>query len=183
MSDILERYERITGQFTDRVRAVPAEAWDDPSPCEGWRARDVVGHLTTWIPEFFSSQGIAFPEVPSVEDDPQGAWEVVQRTIAAALADPELSAKPIATPFSTQPLADTVDMIVTGDVFTHTWDLARATGQDDALDPDQVQRMLAATGEMPEEALRADGMFGPALEAPADADDQTRLLAYLGRRA
>ena len=38
-------------------------------------------------------------------------------------------------------------------------------------------------GEMPEEALRADGMFGPAIDVPADADDQTKFLAYVGRRA
>jgi hypothetical protein len=36
---------------------------------------------------------------------------------------------------------------------------------------------------MPEEALRADGMFGPPVDVRADADDQTKLLAYLGRRA
>jgi len=36
---------------------------------------------------------------------------------------------------------------------------------------------------MPEEALRADGMFGPPVDVPDDADDQTRLLAFLGRRA
>jgi hypothetical protein len=35
---------------------------------------------------------------------------------------------------------------------------------------------------MPEEALRADGMFGPPIEVSADADDQTKFLAYLGRR-
>ena len=60
MTEIIERYERITGQFTDRVRAVPADAWDNPSPCEGWTARDVVGHLTGWISEFFGVQGVAF---------------------------------------------------------------------------------------------------------------------------
>jgi uncharacterized protein (TIGR03086 family) len=183
MSDIAERYARITDQFTDRVRGVAPEDWDNPSPCEGWTARDVVGHLTEWIPGFFAGQGVEFPAVPSVADDPLGAWLVVQGRIAAVLADPELAATPISTPFSTQSLADTVDMIVTGDVFTHTWDLARATGQDEALDPDQLQRMVVAMGSMPEEALRADGMFGPALEAPADADDQTRFLAYVGRRA
>ena len=42
MSDIAERYARVTTRFTDRVRAVPAGAWDNPSPCEGWTARDVV---------------------------------------------------------------------------------------------------------------------------------------------
>jgi uncharacterized protein (TIGR03086 family) len=183
MDEILERYERITGQFSERAQAVPADAWDNPSPCEGWRARDVVGHLTTWITEFFGAQGLAFPDAPSVQDDPAAAWEAVRSTIAEALADPELSAKPVETPFSTQSFAETVDMIVTGDVFTHTWDLARATGQDETLDADQVRRMLAATGEMPEEALRSEGMFGPAIEVPDDTDDQTKLLAYLGRRA
>jgi uncharacterized protein (TIGR03086 family) len=183
MSEVLERYERITGQFADRVRAVPAGAWDNPSPCEGWTARDVVGHLTEWIPGFFGAQGVAFPAVPSVQDDPVAAWDTVQNTVANALADPALASKPVATPFSTQSLADTVDMIVTGDVFTHTWDLARATGQDETLDPEQLQRMIVAMGAMPEEALRSDGMFGPAIDVPDDADDQTKFLAYVGRRA
>ena len=183
MSDITERYERVTSQFTERVRAVPPGAWDNPSPCEGWTARDVVGHLTQWIPGFFGSQGVEFPAVPSVEDDPVGAWETVQATIAGALADPVMAAKQIETPFSSQSLAETVDLIVIGDVFTHTWDLARATGQPETLDPDQLQRMVAGIGQMPEEMLRADGMFGPRIDVPDDADDQTRLLGYFGRRA
>ena len=183
MSEIAERYARVTGTFTDRVRAVPAQAWDNPSPCEHWTARDVVGHLTEWIPAFFSPLGVTFPAVPSVQDDPVGAWEAVQTAIAKALADPAIAAMQVETPFSTQSFAETVDMIVTGDVFTHTWDLARATGQSELLDPEQLQRMIAGIGAIPEEALRADGMFGPRVDVPADADDQTRFLAYVGRRA
>jgi uncharacterized protein (TIGR03086 family) len=182
MSDIVERYQRVTDLFTARVRGVPADAWDSPSPCEGWTARDVVGHLTSWIPGFFGPH-VEFPPVPSAEDDPVGAWETVQATIANALADPEVAAKTVATPFMTQPLAETVDMIVTGDVFTHTWDLARATGQDETLDPGQLEIMVAGIGAMPEEAMRGDGMFGPQIEVSADADDKTKFLAYVGRRA
>jgi uncharacterized protein (TIGR03086 family) len=183
MSEIIERFERVTGRFTDCVRAVPSNAWDNPSPCEGWTARDVVGHLTGWIPAFFGAQGVDFSVVPAVDDDPVGAWETVQAAIAKALADPTMAAKPVETPFSTQSLAETVDMIVTGDVFTHTWDLARATGQDETLDPEEFQRMIAAMGAMPEEVMRADGMFGPPIEVASDADDQTRFLAYVGRRS
>ena len=183
MNDVAERYERIAAQFTERVRAVPPTAWNNPSPCEGWTARDIVGHLTEWIPAFFGSQGVEFPPIPSVEDDPVAAWETVQVTIAKALADPSTAAKQVSTPFSTQSLAATVDMIVTGDIFTHTWDLARATGQSETLDPDQLQRMIANMGAMPEEVLRSDGMFGPRIDVAADADDQTRFLGYVGRRA
>ena len=183
MSELIERFERITERFTDRVRGVPADAWDNPSPCQGWTARDIVGHLCQWIPGFFGAQGVDFPAVPSVGDDPVGAWETVQATVSKALTDPTMAVKPVETPFSTQSFAETVDMIVTGDVFTHTWDLARATGQDETLDPDQLQRMIAAMGTMPDEVLRAEGMFGPPIDVPDDADDQTRFLAYVGRRA
>src|SRR3954451_19679443 len=119
MSKIAERYERITAQFTDRVRAVPEDGWNNPSPCEGWTARDVVGHLTQWIPAFFGAQGVDFPAVPSVDDDPVGAWETVQATIATAFMDQSMAAEPVETPFSSQSFAETIDMIVTGDVFTH----------------------------------------------------------------
>jgi len=183
MSEIVERYERVTGQFTDRVRAVSTDGWNNPSPCPGWTARDVVGHLTDWIPGVFASAGVDFSAAPSVQEDPVAAWTAVQSAIASALADPDLAAKPVETPFSKQSLAETVDMIVTGDVFTHTWDLARATGQSEKLDPDQLQRMIVGMGSMPEQVLRAEGMFGPRLDVPDDADDQTRFLAFVGRRA
>jgi uncharacterized protein (TIGR03086 family) len=183
MSEIAERYARITGQFTDRVLAVSTEGWNNPSPCQGWTARDVVGHLAEWIPGFFGSVGVKFPVVPSVQDDPVGAWVAVQEAIANALADNDTAVKQVETPFSKQSFAETVDMIVIGDVFTHTWDLSRATGQPATLDPEQLQRMIAGMGAIPEEVLRADGMFGPKIDVPDDADDQTRFLAYVGRRA
>ena len=183
MSEISERFERITGQFTDRVRNVPAGAWDNPSPCEGWTARDVVRHLTDWMPAFFGGQGVEFPAVPSVDDDPVGAWETVQQTLAKALADPAMADKVVETPLGQNSFADTVDLIAPGDVFTHTWDLARATGQDDTLDPEQLQRMVGSMGSIPEEVFRSEGMFGPAVPVSDDADDQTKFLAYVGRKA
>jgi len=32
--------------LADLLRSVPAEAWDTPSLCEGWRVREVIAHLT-----------------------------------------------------------------------------------------------------------------------------------------
>jgi len=183
MDEITERYTRIAGQFTDRVRQVPSDAWDDESPCSGWTARDVVGHLTEWIPGFFGAQGVAFDAVCSVDVDPVAAWIAVDQALSAALDDPAQAARTIENPFGPKTLAETIDMIVVGDVLVHTWDLARATGLDEALDAGQVQRMLVSMGSIPDEVLRAGGMFGPRIDVPDDADDQTKLLAFLGRRA
>ena len=77
MSEEAERYRRLAAQFTDRVRQVPVDAWDNPAPCEGWVARDVVRHLVEWIPGFFSGYGIDLEVGPSVDEDPVAAWEAV----------------------------------------------------------------------------------------------------------
>ena len=75
-------------------------------------------------------------------------------------------------------------MTCTPDVLIHTWDLARAAGLDERLDPDEVHRMLAGIETMPpevDEAMRGSGHYGPRVEVAADADEQTRLLAFMGR--
>ncbi|WP_231104856.1 DinB family protein [Haloechinothrix halophila] len=62
----------------------------------------------------------------------------------------------------------------------HTWDLARATGQDERLDPDKCAQLLE--GMLPlDDVLRKSGQFGPRTEVPDDVDVQTRLLAFIGR--
>ena len=53
-----------------------------------------------------------------------------------------------------------IDQFYTADVFMHTWDLARATGQDDRLDPTFCAELLAGM-EPIEEILRASGQYGP----------------------
>jgi len=77
-------------------------------------------------------------------------------------------------------------MTCTPDVLIHTWDLARATGLDEGLDPDEVHRSWAGVEGLPpevDEAMRASGHYGPRIDVADDADEQTRLLAFLGRRA
>jgi uncharacterized protein (TIGR03086 family) len=182
MSEISDRYRRIAGQFTERVRAVPDGAWDNPAPCEGWVARDVVGHLVEWLPSFFFDRwGIRSPEIPSVADDPVGAWAAVDATIQAALDDPEIAGAERDTRMGRRTFAGTIDMICTSDVLFHTWDLARATGLDERLDPGEVHRMLEGMEPM-DEVLRQSGQYGPRVPVPDDADEQTRLIAFLGRQ-
>ena len=62
----------------------------------------------------------------------------------------------------------------------HTWDLARATGQDDRLDPGFCAQLLAGMEHM-EAVIRSSGQYGARVEVPGDADPQTRLLGFIGR--
>jgi uncharacterized protein (TIGR03086 family) len=180
-SETAERYRKVAGQFTERVRAVPADAWDNPSPCEGWVARDVVGHLVGWMPGFFSRWGVDLSPGPSVDSDPVGAWTGLNDAIQVALEDPEIAVREADSPMGRRSLQDIVGMIVVGDVLIHTWDLSRAAGLDEKLDPDEVQRMSGIM-QMSDEMLRAGGQFGPRVEVPEDADPQTQLIAFSGRQ-
>lgn len=78
------------------------------------------------------------------------------------------------------PLDQAVDRFYTADVFMHTWDLARASGQEERLDPGRCAQLL--DGMLPlDDVLRMSGQYGPRVEVPETADVQTRLLAFIGR--
>lgn len=181
MSEIGERYRKVAAGFTDRARQVPAARWDAPAPCEGWLARDVVRHMVEWMPGMiFDGAGLARPDLPSVDDDPAGAWLALSNALQAALDDPAVAAGELENQVGRFSVEQAIDMFCTGDVLVHTWDLARATGLDESLDPEEVHRMLAGMEPM-DEALRASGHFGPRVDVPDDADEQTRLIAFTGR--
>ena len=67
------------------------------------------------------------------------------------------------------------------ELLVHGWDLARATGLDETLDGEDVHRLLFAMEPM-DEVLRASGQYGPRVVVSPDADEQTRLIAFTGRR-
>jgi uncharacterized protein (TIGR03086 family) len=174
-----ERHRRIAATFTDRVRGT--SDWDAPTPVPDWTARDVVDHLTTWFPGFLAGTGAALPDGPSAQDDPVAAWEHQTAAVQAMLDDPEQVDRAIDNPhLGTMTLGGATDMIYTTDVFMHTWDLARGTGQDDRLDPDECAA-LAAGMESMEEIIRSSGQYGPRVPVPDDADAQTRMLGFIGR--
>jgi uncharacterized protein (TIGR03086 family) len=140
-----------------------------------------VIHLTEWLPKFFFGTYDLDGEIPSPAEDPVAAWRALDAVFQAALDDPEASARVRASHIGDFTLAQAVDMIATPDVLIHTWDLARATGQDERLDPDAVHRMADGI-EAADEAIRASGHYGPRVPVPDDVDEQTWLLAFLGRR-
>lgn len=177
-----DEHREIAGRFTRLVEAVPAAAWSNPTPVAGWRARDVVGHLVEWFPGFLSAfAGVELTPGPSVDDDPAAAWTTMNDQVQALLDDPASVEVTLTIPHADPtPLPRGIVQYFSGDVFMHSWDLARATGQDATLDPRRCTEMV--TGMEPiEELMRSSGQYGPRVEVAADADPQTRLLGFIGR--
>ena len=65
------------------------------------------------------------------------------------------------------------------DSVIHAWDLARAIGADETLDPELVDFSYEELRQSAED-WRSGGAFGPAKE-PGDESKQSRLLALTGR--
>jgi uncharacterized protein (TIGR03086 family) len=180
MSEVADRYRRLTDAFAAKVAAVPADGWERPSPCNGWTARDVVRHVIATQGMFVGFIGLDLGTVASVDDDPVAAWDAARAVVQHALEDPACAAAEFDGFQGRSTFAAAVDRFLCFDQVVHGWDLARAVGLDERIDPIEIVR-VRAQAEAFGDALRNPQAFGPPLEPPVGADDQARLLAFLGR--
>jgi uncharacterized protein (TIGR03086 family) len=181
MTDASDRYRANADGFDARVVAVPADRWENQSPCEDWTARDVVRHVVATSAMFLGFIDQELPPAPSVDEDPVAAWHSARDAIQRALDDARIAQKEYDGMFGQTTFEQSVGRFLAPDAFVHTWDLARATGLDDTLPEAMSQEVLEALEPM-DDKMRGPGAFGEKIDPPANADVQTRLLCFLGRR-
>lgn len=180
-NEFAEAHRASSATFTDRIKGVTD--WDAPSPVHGWTARSVVEHLLEWFPGMLAAGSDArVPDGPDPKEDLLGAWEHQRDAVQAILDDPATASKTYDSPMvGAMPLPVMINNFYTADVFMHTWDLARATGQDDRLDEAGARATLEGM-EPIEEMLRGSGQFGTGRgPLPEDADATDRLISFIGR--
>jgi len=87
MTEVQDRYRQVSDGFDAAVRAVPPDKWDTQSPCEQWKARDVVAHVVEGHRGVIAGVrgGASMPL--GADDDPKKAWEEASRAIDEITAD------------------------------------------------------------------------------------------------
>lgn len=181
MSEIAERYRRNADHFATLVAGVPNDRWSSPSPCDDWTARDVVRHVIETQGLFLGFVDAQLGDIPSVDDDPAAAWDAARAVVQTRLDDPALAGAEFDGFLGRTTFDASVDRFLSSDLVVHGWDLARATGQDERLDPDEAARILEDAQQFPSEQFRSPMVAGPEVAAPAGADVQTRMIAFYGR--
>ena len=180
-SEVSERYRTIADGFAARVDGVSPDQWSAPTPCAEWVARALLEHIVSVHRMALAGLAGAQPAQPGPDDDLVAAWRADSAEVADALADPVRAGRVItAGPFGDQPFEQMVSTLLCTDTLVHIWDLARATGQDERLDPTAVSRSMEFLAPM-DQVMRRPGGFAAKIESPAGADDQTRLLNFCGR--
>lgn len=180
-SEITARYRIRADVFQRKIGAVRPDQWFNQSPCEAWKARDVVGHIVFMHGVMLRPLDRTLSPAPAVEDDPLAAFLAARADVEAILADPVVSATEVDWYTGRLTMEQIVDQVVSMDMVLHGWDLSRATGQDDTIDPAELERGFAFLASMDMSALRVPGILGPEVPVPADAPLQDRVLGFLGR--
>jgi len=176
-------------RFAELAQRVPDQAWHAPTPCTGWTARQLLGHVIDGGRQINAMLTGGPPLVPVTAPvhldqcagtDPGAAAQAAADSIAtlAALFDADLV---VHTPRGKVPMPQLLAVAVIEPV-VHAWDLATATGQRVVLDERTVEALLMGVEQLGDQ-LAATGMYSTAVPVPADAPPLPRLLAALGRRA
>lgn len=172
---------RLVAAFTAVCDRVPASAWDAPSPCEGWTARDVVRHVVDTERDFLDQRGVPLAPIP-LDGDPADVWRTHAAALLAAYDDPAVGGLEYDGYFGRTTVGDSLLRFYGFDLVVHRWDVATAAGLDERFD-DAELAFAEACADGFGESLYSEGICRPGVEAPADADRQTRLLARVGRGA
>ncbi|MBW0016182.1 MAG: maleylpyruvate isomerase family mycothiol-dependent enzyme [Mycobacterium sp.] len=157
----------VCRRFGSAVRSAEGR-WDHQSPCPDWHARDIVEHVIGFHDVLLLRPLGLKPERPRGE--PLARWDLTHSQLQQAFQHSKL------------PTLEAYHLIprLTQDVLVHTWDLARAVGSDDSLDPAWCTFFLERL-PADREALTASGMFAAPVVVDDQTDPQSRLLAALGR--
>ena len=182
----LEQHRRAIAEFDRRVQRVDATQWERPTPCAGWDVRELVDHIVTeqlWAPHLLA--GATMEEVGDrfegdvLGDDPLATWEQAARAAREAFTAPGALDGHVHTTMGELPTSEYTRQM-TMDLAIHGWDLARAIGDDERLDPELVAALHEVWAPRAD-TLADSGLFAPPVEVGGEDDLQVRLLAALGR--
>ena len=184
--ELIAAYRRALGGFGDLVAQVRPNQWAAPTPCEAWTVRQLVNHIVyedRWTVPLINGASLGSVgnrlEGDLLGDDPVAATRDALAEAAAAVSAPGALSRTVELSFGMTPASEYVRQLL-ADHLVHGWDLAAAIDADRDLDDglvDEVNVWFPAN----EEGYRAGGAIAAAVEVPADARTQDRLIAAFGR--
>ena len=169
------------------VGAVPPPAWNAPSPCAGWTALDVLGHLGSSVSfgvSILEGRTVEWPTAPRPGDlvvgEPADYWTGIAASARTALVGADLDAVRD-TPMGSRTVAQGLAFPAI-DLYVHSWDIGWTAGIDVVVPEDVIEFAHAYLDPVPQERMRGpDGSFGPELHPPPDATPTEAFIAWTGR--
>ena len=172
--DLVDLYKRGSDWAIEKVAGASGKL-DAKTPCDKWDVRTLLNHMLETQRYFLNTaQGKdASPPGPTppetLSKDPLADFKAVRQELIDTYSQPGVLEK-------TGPSLG----IAFSDLLIHSWDLARATGQDEVMPEGLAETNYQFIhGRFTDEQRK--GIFGPAIEVGDNTPAQDRLLAYTGR--
>jgi uncharacterized protein (TIGR03086 family) len=181
----IEVYEGAVQSMQSIISGVRADQLNASTPCTEWDVQALINHNIK-VSQFFNSiltgTGGVNPMEVSGPLPPEGAaagFEAATSGLLTTVKATDLE-KVIEAPFGSMPVGQFI-LIPFGDMFIHQWDLATATSQSTSLDSGLAEVCYELIGRLLGGG-RDTTNFAPAIEVPANASIQDKLLAFSGRQ-
>jgi len=180
----VELFEKATSGINKIISGIKQDQIDTQTPCSEWKVKDLMEHLIGGASHLNAAMGDAGSDAPSSEGDVAKLAANYSSVIADLLqkaSNPSALEAQVATPAGEMSAGQFIG-ILSLDNLVHTWDLAKATGQDTALDPALTEACYGMFVPGLIDMARPHGAFGPAVSVPDSASTQDKLLGYTGRQ-
>lgn len=192
MPDPVEMLRKSTLRVKEVVAGVEQSQAQDPTPCSEWDVRGLLNHLIGVLE--FTAGCIAGnpPNIRPAEADSSyieetdvavliEAYHTVLDRVLQSAREPGALDRIVSTPYFGEMPVNQIFAGTTMDQFIHGWDLAKATGQDTALDAGLVEFAYGMLSSGFADMGREAGFIGPEIAVSDDAGLQDRLIAHMGR--
>jgi len=182
--DLLDPLSRTFDHATKVISGIGADQFDAATPCRDWDVRALVRHTLGVVVNM--GRGASGSElltdinaVPLEADLAAQFRAEADRTLAAWTArGVEGEVNIGAGPMPVQ-AGMSINLL---DTATHSWDIARATGQDADLPDALAATVLAVSRGFVSDDIRTFAGFDPIVLIDPDAGPTDQLVAFLGRR-
>jgi len=160
--------------FTGAVARLQASDWDRASPCSGWWAVDVLGHVgsavrfgTKLLQDDSSVWEPVDPPGSAVDGDPGSWWEALVAPAREAVSGVDLS-RVVESPMGRRWIGEGLSFPAL-DLFVHAWDLFRVVDADVEIPVEVIEFGHAVIDPLPAEQVRSPRMFATEVSPPPGA--------------
>ncbi|HVQ87860.1 MAG TPA: TIGR03086 family metal-binding protein [Actinomycetes bacterium] len=193
MSDAtqLKRFKSAQEAFTTVINKVESTEWHNSTPCTDWDLRALVNHVAGEL--FWATPMVDGRSIDDVGDeldgdlmgkDPMATWDkAVQESRSAFNASGAMGGT-IQSSMGPMPVRQYISDL-TCDLIVHRWDLGDSIKQTQTFSSDELQQLRTMLDQLApmSEQLVAGGYFAAAVSVPDDSDEQSKVLAAMGRSA
>lgn len=183
----MEQLDALSQTFDHAAKVIAGvgpDQLDAPTPCREWTVRSLLAHTTGVVINMGrgASGRELLPDINAVALDTDVGTQFraeADRTLAAWKArglegEVDIGAGPMPVPAGLG-----INLL---DTATHSWDIARATGQSADLPDELATTVLAVARGIVSDDIRTFAGFDPAVAVAAGASPTDQLVAFLGRR-